>query len=334
LSGAALAAKKNEPVFLVSNSLSLSLLNYLKDQNVQYITAFGSTGAISSSVLNSLASPASGLSSNIPSIPSGLTATALSPSEIRLDWDSVSNASGYYIYRATSSAGTYNKIDSVTSSSYVDSNLTAERTYYYKIKAYNNYGMSDYSLRANATTDESYVLATPLNLSASALSSKEIELSWDSVSGASYYYIYRATSSTGSYTKIKTVSDVQYTDTGLTSEKTYYYKIQAYSSAGLSNYSKVVSAKTEAVGVPANLTATVLSNSEIELTWDPLSDAASYYVYRATSATGTYTKIKTVTVPNYTDTGLTSGKTYYYKVKAYNGVSLGAYSDMAEGTTE
>ncbi|WP_368293240.1 cell wall-binding repeat-containing protein [Dehalobacter sp. TBBPA1] len=334
LTGSALAAKNNAPVFLVSSSVSLSLLNYIKDQNISSFTAFGSSNVLSSSVLNSMVASVSGTSSKIPAIPDDLTAIASSPIEIDLDWDAVTDATGYYVYRATSSTGTYTKIDTVQTSSYTDDGLTAGKTYYYKVKAYNSYGESDYSTRAYDTTDADYALDTPSNLEATALNSKEIHLSWDDVDGASYYYIYRSTSSSDTYTKIKTVSTNSYTDTGLTAEKTYYYKIQAYGSDGLSAFSSVKYDKTDAVSVPATLTATALSSSQIKLTWETVSDAESYYIYRATSETGTYTKIATVTALEYTNTGLTSGKTYYYKIKAYNGSSLSDYSSVAEATTE
>jgi len=330
LSGSALAAMNTAPVFLVSKSLSLSLLNYMKDQDIVNITAFGSTSVIPSSVLNSLASSASGVT-NILSMPTGLTAADVGPSEIYLDWDPVSDATGYYIYRATSSTDTYNKIETVQTSYYTDSGLNADTTYYYKVKAYNSYGASDYSLKAYDRTDADYVLDTP-DPDAVALNSKEIQLSWDSVSGSTSYYVYRSTSFSGDYLKIKTVSTLGYKDTGLQAEDTYYYKIQAYSSSGLSDFSEVVYAKTDAVSIPDNLTATVLSSSQIKLTWDTVSDATSYYIYRLNSS-GTYVKIASATVGSYTNTGLTAGTTYSYKIKVYNGSTTGDFSLAAEATT-
>ncbi|MBV7275119.1 hypothetical protein I6U48_19655, partial [Clostridium sp. PL3] len=69
--------------------------------------------------------------------PTSFTAKAKSNSKISLDWNSVSGATSYYIYRSTSSSGTYSKIDTVTTSSYTDDNLKSNKTYYYKIKAHN-----------------------------------------------------------------------------------------------------------------------------------------------------------------------------------------------------
>ena len=84
---------------------------------------------------------------------------------------------------------------------------------------------------------------------------------------------------------------------------------------------------------PTNLIATVASPSQINLSWDAISGATSYYVYGATSSSGTYTNIATVTTSSYTNTGLWAGTTYYYKVQAVNSAGSSSYSTITYGTT-
>lgn len=57
----------------------------------------------------------------------------------------------------------------------------------------------------------------------------------------------------------------------------------------------------------------------VSMSWNPIAGACGYEVYRATSASGTYTKVKTLsaTTTRYTHTGLSTGAAYYYKVRAY-----------------
>lgn len=75
--------------------------------------------------------------------------------------------------------------------------------------------------------------ATPtLTVTAGA---KKATLKWNAQIGATGYVVYAATSKTGKYTKIATVkggTSVSYTKTGLTTGKTYYFRVAAYTTSG------------------------------------------------------------------------------------------------------
>ncbi len=83
---------------------------------------------------------------------------------------------------------------------------------------------------------------------------------------------------------------------------------------------------------PANLTATVASSTAVSLTWNAASGAESYTVYRATAANGPYNSIDTTTETSYTDTGLSTGTTYYYRVTASNAYGTSGYSNTVAAT--
>jgi len=81
-------------------------------------------------------------------------------------------------------------------------------------------------------------------------------------------------------------------------------------------------------GVPTGLTATP-SNAQVVLAWAaPASDGGSpitgYKLYRSTASGGTYSLIASPTALTYTNTGLTNGQTYWYKVSAVNANGEGA----------
>jgi len=85
-----------------------------------------------------------------PDTPTGLTATAGSGvgSAIALTWGTSSGADGYYIYRDTSSTGSFALLADISSGStvsYSDSNVSGGTTYYYKISAYKSSGASESS---------------------------------------------------------------------------------------------------------------------------------------------------------------------------------------------
>jgi len=149
---------------------------------------------------------------------------------IKLDWSPVSGATGYAVYRATSSGGTYDRIASVTttgSSAYTDTGRSTGKTYYYKVRAYhtekhNTYG--DYS----SVRSGKAVPAKVAGLTLTKAAATSIGTSWTAVDGATGYRVYRATSSGGTYKSIKTTSLTHYTDTKQTKGKAYYYKVRAY----------------------------------------------------------------------------------------------------------
>ncbi|SHH33827.1 fibronectin type III domain-containing protein, partial [Desulfosporosinus lacus] len=148
-------------------------------------------------VFSALIFPKDTLALSSPSAPTDLTASAKSSSEIYLDWDTESGATSYYVYRAKTSSGTYTKIATTTSSQYTDSDLSEDTAYYYKVVSVNSAGTSTYSAKTYATTDDDdddddSDLSAPKDLTATAEGSDEIELDWDSVSGAESYEVYRS----------------------------------------------------------------------------------------------------------------------------------------------
>ena len=161
------------------------------------------------------------------------------------------------------------------------------------------------------------------------------------------YNVYRGTSAGGeSATPVATnVSTTSFTDTGLTNGTTYYYTVAAVNSAGVSPQSGEASAtpvamQATAPSAPQSLTATGGSGS-VSLSWaTPSSNGGApitgYDVYRGTSAGGeSATPIATnVSATSFTDTGLTNGTTYYYKVAAVNAVGLSPQSGEASATPQ
>ena len=166
------------------------------------------------------------------------------------------------------------------------------------------------------------------NVKASSKSYNSIKITWNKATGADGYKIYRATSKSGKYSAIKTVtsaSTLSYTNTGLTTGKTYYYKVRAYTTINGSkvygSYSSVVSAKPSLSKPSLYLSA---GSKKAYIKWSKISGASGYEIYRASSKKGYYSKIKTITsgkTTSYTNSKLTRKKTYYYKVRAYRYVS-------------
>ncbi|MDR1786901.1 MAG: fibronectin type III domain-containing protein [Treponema sp.] len=263
-------------------------------------------------------------------VPSSLAATALSGSEISLSWNiSGSGNYTYYIFRAPSSDGEYSLAGISQEKSFVSSGLDSRTTYYYKVRAELNGQYSDYSQAVSART----LLGSPTGVTAETLSLSSIQVSWNEVPEASAYYLYRSGAETGEYTQIISTSGASYTDTGLSANAVYYYKICAYADGEYSGYSGAAYASTTNLQPPTGLTASAASATAINLSWTAASGATRYYIYRAASADGNYTEIANTAATSYSNTGLQGGDTWYYKVRSYYNGAYSNYSAAASAAT-
>ena len=145
------------------------------------------------------------------------------------------------------------------------------------------------------------------------------KLTWNAVSGATSYRVFRSESRGTGYSLLGTTTATSYTNTGAAVGKTYYYRVKAVNSVGTSGYSNIVSgkAKTAAPAAPS-VTAGNSSTGKPQLTWKAVSGAVKYEVYRSTRQNSGYSLLGTTTSTSYVNTGASTGTTYYYRVKAVN----------------
>ena len=159
------------------------------------------------------------------------------------------------------------------------------------------------------------------------------KLTWNAVSGATSYRVFRSESRGTGYSLLGTTSSTSYTNTGAAVGKTYYYRVKAVNNVGTSGYSNIVSgkAKTAAPAAPS-VTIGNSSTGKPQLTWKAVSGAVKYEVYRSTRQNSGYSLLGTTTSTSYVNTGASTGTTYYYRVKAVNrdGMASG-YSNIVSG---
>lgn len=166
-------------------------------------------------------------------------------------------------------------------------------------------------------------------------------LSWTGSSSGNptSYTVYRGTISDGeANAAIATVSGTTttFTDTGLTNGNTYFYQVAANNGVGVSPNSNEVSVTPGGTvtppPAPAGLAATA-GNGSVGLTWNASAGATSYSIYRGTTPNGEgSTAVGTSTTTSFTDTGLTNGTAYYYKVTASNSAGTSGSSNEATAT--
>lgn len=175
--------------------------------------------------------------------------------------------------------------------------------------------------------------SAPSGLSGTAVSSSQTNLSWtDNSNNETGFEIERKTGASGTYARIATTAaDItSYQDTGLTPGTTYYYRVRAINAVGNSLYSNEFIVTTPSVpAAPSGLTGSASSNTQVNLAWtDNATNETGFEIERKTGVSGTYARIATTAanVTSYQNTGLTAGTTYYYRVRAVNGVGNSPYS--------
>jgi hypothetical protein len=189
-----------------------------------------------------------------PAAPTTLTATTVSSSQINLAWtDNSDNESGFKIERCQGSGcSNFEEIATVSAdmTSYSDTGLLGSTSYTYQLRAYNTSGISDPSDTVTATTLAAPALppAAPSNLTAKAVSRSQINLIWtDKSNNEDGFEIQRCTGSRcTNFATITTIgpNTTSYSNTGLSRNTRYRYRVRAYNSTGNSSYSNIASTKT------------------------------------------------------------------------------------------
>ena len=272
-----------------------------------------------------------------PDAPSNLTATLASSNQINLAWiDNSNGQEGFQVERCTDGVSfTLVATVGANQTSYSDTGLMGATHYYYRVRGTSSSGNSAYSNVTSAAT----VLPAPSNLSATAVSTSQINLTWTDNSSNQDSVMIERSSDGLSFAQLGTVgaNGTSYPDTGLIPGTTYYYRVRAYHSGLYSAYSDPASATTFAPpAAPSNLVATAASSSQINLTWtDNSSNEDGFKLYLSTDGVN-YSNIKILAAntTSYSDTGRSPGTIYYYQVLAYtNAGGNSPYSNTASATT-
>jgi fibronectin type 3 domain-containing protein len=280
-----------------------------------------------------------------PTTPTALSAAA-SGTQITLSWlastDNVA-VSRYSIERSLSASSGFQELNTSTNTSYVDTGLVSNTTYYYRLRAQDtsaNY--SNYTNVINTTTGavDTQSPTTPTSLS-NSVSGTQVSLSWSAstdATGVTGYNILRSTTNGSGYSLLTTSATNSYTNTNL-ANNTYYYVVQAYD--GFGNTSSNSNQTTAVINVDSppttpNVLSIYANGNQISLTWTPSTDnVVSYSVERSLSPLSGFGVVATVNNTSYTNNNLNNSTTYYYRVRALDAFSAYSnYSSVVNATTD
>jgi YD repeat-containing protein len=240
--------------------------------------------------------------------------------------------------------------------------IASEITYHYTNGrltglSYDDETVVQYSYDDNGNRTEAVVISpidttpptAPANVVATATSQSQIGLTWsestDNVDVTGYELHRCAGAGCANFTTIGTTAATTYPDSGLAQNTTYRYRLRAYDAAGnFSSYSEIASSTTAAdatpPSVPGTLSVSAASGTQANLTWGASTDSggsnlSGYKVERCQgSGCSGFAQIAVTASTNYPDTTLSSGVTYQYRVRAYDGAgNHSGYSNTAAVTT-
>ena len=246
--------------------------------------------------------------------------------QVAIVWKKTTGAEGYKIYRSTKKNGKYTLLKTVKKGSTVKLtgiNHKDGKVYYYKIRAYRT-GIDGKQLQGKLSSPVRATVAAP-KVTGKAKGSW-ITLKWKKVARADGYVIYKYNEKTNKYKSVAQVYGQNNTSYAykLSAGKSLDFKVRAYEkqknkSRVYGNYSAAVQ-HTTAPAKPSKVAVQSANEAQATVSWKKTGGATGYQVYRSMKKSGSYKRVKTLTGNSkvkYVDKELVSGKTYYYKVRAY-----------------
>ncbi|MGC9125803.1 MAG: fibronectin type III domain-containing protein, partial [Caldisericaceae bacterium] len=267
----------------------------------------------------------------LPAPPTNFQANGIDKT-IYMSWSHTKDCDGYKIYKWVHSGIfiSWSLIETIGKNTLSYHIAVADYgAYSFKVTAYNASGDS-----AQSPTKDAYALMAPTGLLATPLSSTSIKLTWNALdTNATQVRVSYSTNGTV-YNSLGVFNmPVSYiTASSLTPNTQYWFKIAVKRDSNESNYSDFATAKTLPVGTtpakPYGFGGVALTCNKVDLVWVDGSDNEDGFKIERKEGAGAYAEIGTVPANtiSYSDTAISTGKTYYYRVRAYNAYGNSDYT--------
>ena len=230
----------------------------------------------------------------------------------KIYWNAVDGAAKYWVYRSTDGKN-FSYYDSTTKTSYTNNSTAIGSTYYYKVKAV---AVADGKNLASDYSVSKGILCKPAAPTVSInRSNGKPKLSWKAVSGATKYWIYRSTDGKN-FKYFDSTTKTSYTNSGAASGTKYYYRVKAVAVVNGKNVASANSSTKSLMTTLAKPSVSITtSNGKPKITWNAVTGADKYYVYRSTDGKN-FSYWDSTTKTSYVNSGAKKNTKYYYKVKA------------------
>jgi titin len=283
-----------------------------------------------------------------PPAPTGLTAKATGPKRVELSWTDVAGETSYRVERRLDGTTTWAPVGTTPANvtTFADETVQPGKKYFYRVRAFNGTLGSEPSNVADATTPlvEPGTPAAPTELHIVEIGIKFVRLAWNDVAGESGYKIERRIDGSTEWKQIGTtdanITTFRDEDPALQFGKTYIYRVRANNAELNSPYSNPVAAKIPGGDVkpvaPRELRVTGVTATSVSLAWLNVPYETGYEIQRRLdgSSPDSFAKIgeTAANVTTFTDTNVEAGKTYIYRVIAFNNIGRSDPSNTAFAT--
>ena len=230
---------------------------------------------------------------------------------VKISWNKVNKAEVYRVYYKGSKGWT--RLADTTSTSYTDSKVASGKTYTYTVRCLNkskNKFTSGYDSKGAKAT----FIATP-KISKTENVNGGVKISWGKSNGAEQYRVYYK--GRKGWTRLADTTSTSYTDSKVTSGKTYTYTVRCLNKSKnkfTSGYDSK-GAKATFIATP-KISKTENVNGGVKISWGKSNGAEKYRVYYKGSKG--WTRMVDTTSTSYIDKDVSSGKNYTYTVRCIN----------------
>ena len=243
-----------------------------------------------------------------------LTANPTTFNTIMLNWDAVAGAKSYEIFYSTSPNSGFKRLANVKKTFYKFSKAKCGVTYYFQMRVCQKGVKSEFGPISYGKT----ALTGSTTLQVKKTTYNSVTLRWNKVPGAKKYEIFCMDSMGKEWKSLGIKGGTSFTHKKLVTGATYYYQIRPVRDSFYGNYSNGVSSTT-ILGDISKLKVKAAGVDKMKLTWRKVKGATQYVILRAESIDGAYEVVGHSNKASYTDFGLKSGTTYFYKVYAISG---------------
>lgn len=267
-------------------------------------------------------SPAVSLTINtVPTI-EGLSVVQTTAAGAKASWSGLSGLSGYELWISANNMNNFALNTTVTGKTADVTGLQDGVTYYLKVRAFVTKD-SETEYGAFSDVKEVTILGSPEIQVLEQEGTKTVRIIWTKTESADGYEVWRQGGTTTTFKLWRTLTGNQALNTSLAYDTLYSYKVRSYKTVdGVKKYSPYSEIKKIRLLDAPSLAKVVRSDTRsATLTWTEVTGATGYDIYRSNEADGIFKLWKTVTDLTATNTSLTVGASYFYKVVPYSMVN-------------